>query len=154
MDDLSIFEAVHPALRKFASVVAPVGVDPDDLIQDALERTLRSCQLSELTEPLPYLRRAVLNNAISHTRSSTRRAAIDARIQVVEPNKDLYPSDLEDLLNVPADQRAVLYLRIVESMEHSEIAETLGISSETSRARYSRGLRQLRIEMNEQEVQP
>ena len=46
---------------------------------------------------------------------------------------------------MPPDQRAVLYLHLVEGLDHAEVGRLLDISAEASRARLSRGLKQLRI---------
>jgi len=38
--DNDLIEEIYPALHRFAAVVAPRGDDPDDLVQEALVRTL------------------------------------------------------------------------------------------------------------------
>ena len=153
MDDSEVFAALHPALRRFAAVVRPPDVEADDLIQEALARALRQGRLDDLEDPLVYLRRVIFNIAASHRRSSIRHRALRqkaiGRLNAVD---DAYPSDLSELMRVPTDQRAVMYLHIVEGMPHDEIGLALGISAEASRARLSRGLRRLRIDIQEQEV--
>lgn len=155
MDDSEVFAAVHPALRRFAAVVRPADLDVDDLLQEALARTLRRGPLSDLDDPLTYLRRVVANLASSHRRSFVRRASARRRARAgASSAPDAYSSDLADLLRLPPGQRAVLYLHVVEGLSHGEIAAHLGITPEASRARLSRGLRQLRIELREQEARP
>ena len=153
MDDSEVFAELHPALRRFAAVVRPADVDADDLIQEALARALRRGRLDDLDEPLVYLRRVIFNLAATHRRSSVRHGTLRQKaIGRLDAVADAYPSDLSELMRVPADQRAVLYLHIVEGMPHDEIGLALGISAEASRARLSRGLRQLRIDIHEPEV--
>jgi RNA polymerase sigma-70 factor (ECF subfamily) len=155
MDDAALFAELHPALRRFAGAVRPAGVDADDLVQEALARTLGRCPLAELDDALVYLRRVVLNLATSHRRSVGRRSVIHTRIgRPPDGVVDGHSADLADLMRVPPEQRAVLYLHIVEGASHIEIAELLGITPEASRARLSRGLRQLRIELREEEARP
>jgi RNA polymerase sigma-70 factor (ECF subfamily) len=155
MDDAALFAELHPALRRFAGAVRPVGIDADDLVQEALARTLRRCPLAELDDALVYLRRVVLNLAVSHRRSMGRRSAIDIRLGPPEDRTvDGHSADLADLMRVPPDQRAVLYLHVVEGASHVEIAKLLGITREASRARLSRGLRQLRIDLRQEEARP
>jgi RNA polymerase sigma factor (sigma-70 family) len=150
MDDGQRFEQIHAPLRRFASVVAPPDVEPDDLIQEALARTLRRTTLGELDDPLVYLRRVVLNLASNHRRQFSRRAAIRARRLHNETTvHDDYSSDVEELLLVPSDQRAVLYLHLVEGLPHDAVAELLDITPEASRARLSRGLRHLRVALED-----
>jgi RNA polymerase sigma factor (sigma-70 family) len=154
-DDSTIFAELHPALRRFAGAVRPIGIDADDLVQEALARTLRRTSLGDLDDALMYLRRVVVNLATSHRRSVIRRSAIRARAGRDEVDAvDRYGSDLADLMRVPPDQRAVLYLYIVDGASHPEIAELLHITPEASRARLSRGLRLLRVELTEEESLP
>lgn len=46
----SLIAGLYPALRSFASVVAPSEEDPNDLVQEALVRTLRGGPLSRLAQ--------------------------------------------------------------------------------------------------------
>lgn len=155
IDDATLFAELHPALRRFAGAVRPAGVDADDLVQEALARTLRRARLADLDDPLVYLRRVVMNLATSHRRTGASRSAIRSRLGPPEDGSvDHHSADLADLMRVPPDQRAVLYLHIVEGASHSEIADLLDITPEASRARLSRGLRQLRIELREEEARP
>jgi RNA polymerase sigma-70 factor, ECF subfamily len=48
------------------------------------------------------------------------------------------------LSSLPARQRDAVALRVVDELSYSEIAERLGISEQTARARVSRGLSSLR----------
>jgi hypothetical protein len=47
-DDADVFASVYPALRRFAGAVRPMGSEADDLVQEALARTLAVRSLSEL----------------------------------------------------------------------------------------------------------
>ena len=44
---------------------------------------------------------------------------------------------------VPAGQREAVQLRVIEELSYCELAERLGVSQQTARARVSRGLRRL-----------
>jgi RNA polymerase sigma factor (sigma-70 family) len=48
------------------------------------------------------------------------------------------------LEQLPAEQREVIKLRIVEHLSYQEISTRLAVSSDVARARASRGLRALR----------
>jgi RNA polymerase sigma factor (sigma-70 family) len=49
----------------------------------------------------------------------------------------------DELARLSAEQRAALQLRVVEERPYDEVAERLGVSEQTARARVSRGLRAL-----------
>lgn len=143
-EDERRFAEVYPAVRRFAAAVGPPGIDPDDLVQDALIRALRRGPLDDIDNLGGYLRTTVLNLSRNHRRSWSR--ATDALRRSWRPAEtiDTYPSDLADLMRLPAETRAVLYLVEVEGCSFAEVASTLGLTPEAARARASRARRALR----------
>jgi RNA polymerase sigma factor (sigma-70 family) len=147
MEDDELFAALYPALRRFAAVIRPVGVDPDDLVQEAVARTLARSTLSELDDAGTYLRTVIARLASNQRRDHRRRRAIvDRWVRPSDSQEDHHPSDVvEALRGLAPDVRAVLYLRIVEGLSHEEIAQVLDVSVEAARTRYSRAIRDLRV---------
>jgi RNA polymerase sigma-70 factor (ECF subfamily) len=155
MDDAGIFEELYPALRRFAAVVGSPTIEPDDLVQEALTRTLAQTTLAQLEEPAVYLRRVIARLASNDRRSTGQRTAILARLRPTRHlAKDTYTSDLSELFELPPDQRAVLYLHLVEGVPHDEVGRMLDISAEASRARLSRGLKHLRFALADERNRP
>jgi RNA polymerase sigma-70 factor (ECF subfamily) len=145
-NDGEVFAAHYSALRRFAAAVRPQGVDPDDLVQEAVARTLAVRSLSELEEPLAYLRAAVLRVALNVRRSKRRNDAYIAAMGAPDAGRsDHYPSDLAELWAVPPAARAVLFLTVVESCSYREAAEMLGCSEEAARQMAARARRLLRV---------
>lgn len=147
--DEAIFASLYPRLRRFAAVTTPPEIDPDDLVQDALERTLRLRQLSSLNDPAAYLIRVMVNLASNHRRSLARARRMMARIAEDEGDNQSYPSDVAELLRLPVRQRAMLFMREVEGFSYSEIGQMLEMSSaavekasQRARARLSAAMRQ------------
>jgi len=152
MDDAQVFATIYPALRRFAAAVTSLEVDPDDLVQEAVAKVLRRGPLGDLDDPLPYLRRAIVNLARSQHRDTSRRERILR--SAPPPNghvTDTYPSDFTDLSNLSVDQRAVLFLRFVEHRDTDDIAALLDLSPDAVRARSSRAIRALRLELDRTE---
>ncbi len=142
--DRELIAELYRPLRRFAAVVAPPEVDPDDLVQDALVRTLRRGGLAGLDAPLAYLRRAMLNLASNHRRRLGRGRRAVVVVGAADQAAPAYPSDLADLLALPVDARAVLYLTAVEGYTYAEVAEVLGCTEAAARQRASRARRRLR----------
>ncbi len=138
-----VFSRVYPALRRFAAVTAP-DADPDDLVQEAVARTLRRHALADLDHPEAYLRRAIVHLASNRRRGLARRRTAIARLVPAESELPSYSSDLADLLRLPPVARALLWLVEVEGCKYGEAAAQLGISSEAARQRASRARRELR----------
>lgn len=148
--DDDIFRALYPGLRRFANVVRPAEMDADDLVQEALSRTLASHELSELDDPGAYIRTVLIRVASNQRRSLGRRRRAIARMTQPVPVAQTYPSDVSDLLRLAPKDRALLFMVTVEGRDYRDAAEVLGCTADAARARASRALRQLRIELDEE----
>jgi RNA polymerase sigma factor (sigma-70 family) len=148
--DSELFASLYPRLRRFAAVVAPEEVDPDDIVQDALERTLRRHSLTTLTNPHAYLMRSVLNLASNHRRSLSRARVARNRLGDDQQTHPTYPSDVAELLRLPPRDRAILYLQVVEGLRHAEIADRLGMNEPAVAKASQRARRRLSAELREE----
>jgi DNA-directed RNA polymerase specialized sigma24 family protein len=153
LDDGEIFAELYPSLRRFAAVVRPAEEDADDLVQEALVRTLSIGRLSDLDEPAAYLRKAILRIASNHRRSlgRKRRWLMATETLTTTSYVPAYPSALDDLRRLDVKERAVLFLSVVEGRPYPEIASVLGCSEEAARARASRATRRLRMALQDEE---
>ena len=143
--DEQIVRRCYEQLRRFAAIVGRPVAEPDDLVQEALVRTLRVSPLHQLDHPEAYLRRTILNLARNERRSRRRRDAAFARVAQMDGARDELPSDLADLDRLSARDRALLYLKVVEGRTYAEMAIELAMREDAVRARVSRATRQLRV---------
>ncbi len=154
MSDEQRFVEVYPAVRRMAAVVAGSDIDPDDLVQEALVRTLAHGDLDRIEDLTAYLRRAVVNLAANERRHLGRRRTALRRLaaddQIGSGADQVMPSDLADLSRVRPRDRAALYLAVVEGRSYRDVGEELGCSESAARSRVSRALRRLRIELDEE----
>ena len=100
-----LITALYPALRRIAAVAGSVDVEPDDLVQEALMRVLRKGSISDLDNPLAYLRKTIVNLASNQRRSLGRRRKAVARLPVEESWSPSYPADIEAILDLPPKQQ-------------------------------------------------
>ena len=143
--DASLFASLYPSLRQFAAVTGSVDQEPDDLVQEAVARTLRSHRLVDLDDAGAYLRRAIVNLAANRRRSVMRwRVAVARLDRVDEAQLAEYGSDLEDLLKLAPNDRALLFMVEVEGHSYAEAADVLGTTEEAARTRAARARRRLR----------
>lgn len=133
-----LIASLYPSLRRIAAVAGSVDVEPDDLVQEALMRTLRKGPISDLDNPLAYLRRTIVNLASNQRRSLGRRRKAFSRLAPEEGWLPSYPADIEAILDLPPRQRAILYLVEVEGVPYSEAAEQLGMTAMAARAMATR----------------
>ena len=143
----ALFARIYPGLRRFAAASGPLECDPDDLVQEAVARTLRHHSLTDLDNPAAYLRRAIVNLASNERRSRARGRAAAARVMPADGLPAHYASDLADLMRLEPADRALLYLVEVEGSTYREAADAVGISEEAARARASRARRRLRVDI-------
>lgn len=150
--DEEILRSLYQSLRRFAAVIGPAEIGPDDLLHDAIVAVLRRHHLSSLDDPAAYLRRAMVNLASNQRRGLGRRrraylrAVEDRSGEVGEPARyDHYPHDMAILLSLEPRSRAVLYLREIEGAAYEDIAAQLGLTPSNARQIYHRALRALRL---------
>jgi RNA polymerase sigma-70 factor (ECF subfamily) len=142
-----LIATLYPALRRIAAVAGSVDVEPDDLVQEALVRTLRKGSLAHLDNPLAYLRRTIVNLASNQRRSLGRRRRAVARLSVDENWFPSYPADIEAILDLPPKHRAVLYLVEVEGVPYAEVADQLGMTVAATRAMAGRARKKARLSL-------
>jgi RNA polymerase sigma factor (sigma-70 family) len=150
--DEQIFAEVYPGLRRFAAVVGPSDVHPDDLVQEALARRLALGPLTELDDPAQYLRRAIVNLAHNGRRRLRRAAkATSVLARDAEMAAAVYPSDLADLAALAPRERAALFLHHVEGWSFAAIGEQLGCTDDAARKAASRGRKRLATRLEEED---
>lgn len=150
--DRLVIDELYPALRRFAATVGSYDIEPDDLVQEAMVRTLRTRGLSELDNPRAYLCRTIVNIASNQRRSFGRLRRALQRAGQDAVTIDSYPSDLDDLEALDPRARAVLYLSEVEGYPFDQVADAVGISSANARKIAERSRRQLRELVEERAI--
>lgn len=139
-----------PALRRYARVLTGDAWAADDLVQDTLERACRKWLLWRAGSNL----RAWLFTLMHHLYLNQRRAApplqavdidtLHEGLQAPAASTD-DAMDLERcLLRLPAEQRAVLLLVVLEDMPYADAARVLQIPVGTVMSRLSRARGRLR----------
>ncbi|HUP15634.1 MAG TPA: RNA polymerase sigma factor [Acidimicrobiia bacterium] len=139
-----LITSLYPSLRKIAAVAGSTDVEPDDLVQEALMRTLRKGPISDLDNPLAFLRKTIVNLASNQRRGLGRKRMAFGRLSVEEGWSPSYPADIQAILDLPPRQRAILYLVEVEDVPYAEAAEQLGMSTEAARAMANRARKRAR----------
>jgi RNA polymerase sigma factor (sigma-70 family) len=145
--DNDVFVALYPSLRRFAAAIRPPEIEADDLVQEALARTLAVRPLCECDDAAAYLRTTIVRLASNHRRSLGRRGRALSRLSATGADPTAYPSDLDDLRRLSPPDRAVLFLVVVENRSYADAATIVGCSEQAARARASRALKRLRVEL-------
>ncbi|MGI8625367.1 MAG: SigE family RNA polymerase sigma factor [Geodermatophilaceae bacterium] len=147
----------YAALARFGYVLTGNRASAEDLVQTALFRTYRRWErLEDQSDPLAYVRRAMVNAHISWTRlhSSREQLFADPPEGVAVDGGDLDRVHMwRQLGTLPPRMRAVLVLRYYEDLSEIETARVLGCSVGTVKSQTHRGLARLRRVLMETDLQ-
>ena len=128
--------------------------DAEDLVQTVLERAYRRWRrICTTGDPVPYVRRMLVNAAVDHWRLLRRRPELplvpDGPLPTLgSPDMSAAVAE-QDLLwralaGLPSGQRAVLVLRYYEDLSEAQTAAVLGCTVGSVKTQTSRALSKLR----------
>ena len=142
----------------------PDRATAEDLAHDAFLRAIEKADTLRMTERFgTWLTRITLNTVMNHLRENGRMTAMDAEeiaSDIPEPDSDLTPKSMleairqadlsrndivEAIAQLPEHHRTVLNLYVFEKLNHRQIADKLGISSNTSKSHLMRARKELQI---------
>jgi RNA polymerase sigma-70 factor (sigma-E family) len=126
----------------------------EDLAQEVLAQAfVRWKTISAAQSPEPYLRRMLVNAAITRWRKRSSREIVVAdtvdAASAVDVESTFAERDVlwQHVRQLPAKQRAAIVLRYYEDLHDSSIAELLGCSPVTVRTQVKRALATLRTQV-------
>jgi RNA polymerase sigma-70 factor (ECF subfamily) len=133
-----------PGLRRYARALTGDSWAADDLVQDTLERACTKWRLWVVGSDLRAWLFTLMHNLYINQRRAARVALNSISIDDVEAELQA-PSSGDDPLDIgrclqrlPADQRAVLLLVVLEDMSYRDAARVLAVPVGTVMSRLSR----------------
>jgi RNA polymerase sigma-70 factor (sigma-E family) len=145
-----LFAAHQTTIYRFVSVLCGDDRLAEEITAEVFARVLPKWRRGVIDDPLPYLRRA----AVNELRSRWRRRAHERRVARVQTSQRTIPPSgervelreplLAALSQLPPRQRAVVVLRYCEDMSEADVATTLAMAPGTVKSQASRGLARLR----------
>ena len=140
---LEVYRSDYPGLVRLAVLVGADRSVAEELVQDAFVAAHRTWD--RVREPLPYLRRAVINRCHSWGRRQTLER--DRRPRPAD-DAQLGADELWDALaTLPERQREAIVCRFYLDLPDEEIAAILDCRVPTVRTAIHRGLAKLRQEV-------
>lgn len=138
-----------PALLRFGHVLTGNPHEAEELVQEALAKSLRRWRRARVDDPIAYVRKAMVNTHVSQWRRWSARVQLGDVPEPVSDDAGLRRSEERDALRralalLPARQRAVLVLRYFEDLPDPSIAALLACRPSTVRSLAARGLATLR----------
>ena len=145
-----VFEQHGVELTLFAtSLVGPD--DAQDVVADALMRSMWSKGWSKVENQRAYLYRAVLSQARMNHRSDDRRKRRERAVALpMVAGPVVGEADVWDILNcLSLPERSVVFLKYWDDLTDTETAKRLGVSDRTVRRRLVTARHKLRRALNE-----
>jgi len=130
--------------------------DAEDILHDGFVTVFRDFHQYKNTGPVEgWVRRVILNVALQHLRKQSKSVFQTLEDQQWPAEEEMIEEDyfekeklikymLESMQHMPTGFRTVLNLYIMEGYSHDQIAQTLGISTGTSKSQLKRAKDHLR----------
>ncbi|MFI9596498.1 SigE family RNA polymerase sigma factor [Nonomuraea sp. NPDC052265] len=156
--DFGAFVAARAtSLLRVAYLACGDEAEAEDLLQTALERTYRNWDRVRHDSPEPYVRRVIVNAAISRARRRAILRIIPMHSPPDTPDRatdtDLRQVLMDALRALPPRQRAVIVLRYWEDLSEAQTAEVLGCSVGTVKSQASKAMAKLRSSIGRETVE-
>jgi RNA polymerase sigma-70 factor, ECF subfamily len=138
------------ALVLFAAAITGERSRAQDVVQQVFLKLLEHGNLGHALDAKAYLFACVRNAILNDTKVRQRDVALDHDSAWFDPPNRDYAGELNlrrALCALPDDQRQVTILHIWGELTFSQIADLLGVSSNTAASRYRYALAKLREAM-------
>ena len=150
-----LYDAHAPALFAFLLNLTRDEADTRDLLQEVFVKLARDARLLDgIREERAFLIRLAHNAAIDlmRRRGTRERTKENFAAEIIspfaptsDPDEKVFREELADALGeLPAEQRAVVHLKLWGGLTFEEIAAALEIPPNTAASRYRYGLDKLR----------
>lgn len=127
--------------------------DAWDIVQESIEKAIRSIQKSNFPESLNnWFYRILINTSLDYLRRNKRFVLTESVIleNMIEHEDHYENVDLEKAMDhIPTEIRTIINLRYFEDLKISDIAIMLEQNENTIKTKLYRGLRLLRLELKE-----
>lgn len=155
-DFVSLLAAELPRIQRIARLLVGDAEGAEDLVAEAIARTLPKWRTGRIDDGGAYLRRVVVNLAGRRWRRrvlarerdhrasewSSQTHGVDTDASIAERDRTL-----RAVRALPPRRRAVVVLRFYDDLSEAQIAAVLGINVGTVKSQLSRALEQLRTDL-------
>ncbi|WP_112323544.1 RNA polymerase sigma factor [Oceanibium sediminis] len=151
MGSLSQIEVLLPELRAYARSICEGHDAAEDLVQDSIERSLKSRSTPNTLSALrPWMFRVIRNLYYDELRKRRVRREYVAAEKRLSSHGAPVPDHARDVLlrlgfrRLPPDKREVLFLVDIMGLKYAEAAQVMGVADGTVMSRLSRARKALR----------
>ena len=143
-----VYEVEFSRLVGLARLLVDRREDAEEVVQEAFARTWANLGRVRDDDPLPYVRRAVVN--LSRGRLRRLRTVRAHRAERGAARLEQGRTVLERVSQLPRRQRECVVLRFYDDLTVPEIARSLGVAEGSVKSHLHRALSTLAIELEDQ----
>lgn len=143
---IDFYRAEQPGQVRRAALMLGSDEAANDVVHDVLTAMYRSWD--SITEPGPYLNRAVLNGCRAVGRDRSRQVRLRERLHSPHPATSHDEVLLDVVARLPFNQRAAVVLRFYAQMSEREIADALDVPTGSVGPWIHRALNQMKKELS------
>ncbi len=140
----SLFNEQYASMVRVATFLVDRQTVAEEIVQDSFRRMWET--FGSIDDPVPYLRRSVVNAAHGELRRRRVRRLHPDPLQTGPAPEPDYLLDI--LATLPLRKRTALVLRFYGGLTMQEIADAMNVSVGTVKSTIHRGLRDLRKELS------
>jgi RNA polymerase sigma-70 factor (ECF subfamily) len=145
-----LYRQYGASLVLFAATITGERGRAQDAVHHIFLKLIEDGSLRNVRDPKAYLYACVRNTILNDSKLRQRSVALDSHPAWFNPPSKDYAAELNlqrALRALPDDQRQVTVLHIWGELTFAQIADVLGVSSNTAASRYRYALVKLREEM-------
>jgi RNA polymerase sigma-70 factor, ECF subfamily len=146
----SLYRRYGSVLLLFATAITGERGRAQDAVQQVFLKLIEDGNLCEAVDKKAYLFACVRNAVLNEIKVQQRNTALEPESAWFNPPNRDYAAELKlrrALFTLPDDQRQAVILHLWGELTFSQIADLLGISSNTAASRYRYALAKLRESM-------
>ena len=152
-----LFDAEQATIYRLALMLCGSPHVAEEIVADVFAKVLPKWRQGSLTDPVFYLRRAVVNEVrsrhrrhVNERRALARHASHETTKAMPAPATALRTGLVAAMQQLTVRHRAVIVLRFHDDLSEAEVARILGSPAGTIKGQTSRALEALRALMEEE----
>ena len=153
-----LFDTHHAAIYRLALMLSGNPHVAEEIVAEVFAKVLPKWRQGSVTDPVFYLRRAVINEVrsrhrrrVNERRALARHASRQATVAPSAPATELSQPLIAAMQQLSVRHRAVIVLRFHDDLSEADVARILGSPAGTIKAQTSRALAALRRLMEQQQ---
>lgn len=147
-----LYERYSKAMFNTAVRILANKMDAQDILQDSFIAAFRGIdKFEEKSSFGPWIKRIVINKSLNFLKRNSRLEYKNIEVEMKENDEVKQVSSIQiqqAIHDLPDACRAIFVMKVMEGLEHKEIAQYLSISVGTSKSQFHRAKKLLQVKLS------